>query len=214
MPFNPGIFQGNGPGLVPASDGSATKYLSANGGFSVPAGSGGSGAWTLIERQVLAATSSSITFSSLAGYEDLLVSIMARGDSAVTSLNVQCRFNGDSGTNYGYQKIQGTGTTASVANQGGTAATFLFPGIVPGSTAQANACGYIDLAIPAYLRTVFNKIAFAKNSCQIGSTTGSTSLLQTINGFWANTAAITSINLSPASGNFIIGSTFAVFGRA
>lgn len=191
-------------GIVVLSDGANWRIVAQ-----VPVG-GGSGAMTLISSNVLGTTTASVTFSSIPGtYNSLLLIWSARGDVAATStiLNVVC--NADTGANYNYAEgrfdLSATGETSG----GGINAASI--GHVAGSTAPSNYFNGGDLLLPRYAATVQNKAMVAR-SARMDAVSNSGMWIEVDAAWWASTAALTSLQLIPASGNFITGSAFYLYG--
>ena len=159
-----------------------------------------------IETQTLVGTSSAVTFSSIsASYTDLVVVVSVNATSGAPITRI--RFNSDTGTNYSYTALSGSGTSAL-------------------STREASATnGYICVyhTIPTAANTFSTMIANIQNYSN--STTYKTCISRaatigapTYNGteatvsLWRNTAAITSIEIAPTSSTFAAGSTFTLYG--
>jgi hypothetical protein len=176
--------------------------------WDTPSG-GGSGTWTKIADSVLSAAAASVTFSSIPGtYRHLKLFSTARTDAAVTSALLQVQPNADTGANYTFQRLHSTGAT--VAGGANTGQTAIQAGNVPGTgTAAAYAAG-AEITLYDYASTVLDK-AFSV-SAQVMD--GTTLFLYRYEGFWgpATVAAITSLILTPGSGNFAAGSVFSLYG--
>jgi hypothetical protein len=167
-------------------------------------GGGGSGAMTQISQNVLGAGAASITFSSIpATYTDLYLSLQARGDTAAQTTNVVMTFNGDGGANYDW--VQSGGSTATA-----TADTKMILSSMPAASNTANFASVTQFYIYNYTRTTFQKSALALQG-QRNNSSPTVALIQTF-GDWNSTAAITSVTLTPAAGNFITGTTATLWG--
>jgi hypothetical protein len=145
-----------------------------------------------------------VTFSSIpATYSSLQIRFSLITSSSGWSSYL--RFNGDTGNNYVYHYIAGTGTAAAAA--GVTANPYIdFSSLYSGSNTTNPSVGIID--IHEYASTTKNKVIrdFAgidKNG------SGDVSL---ISGLWLNTDAITSISLIVPVATFSTGTTFSLYG--
>ena len=147
-----------------------------------------------IATQTLGSAASSVTFSSIPGtYTDLIL-VCNYSKSAAARLDIQ--FNGDTGNNYSYTRLNGNGTSATsdrVSN---------FAVIDGGYTNTTMATSVIQ--IMNYSNTTTNKTTLIRaNSTAEG--TGA------FVGLWRNTAAINSIVLG-GSNNLQAGSTISLYG--
>lgn len=158
-----------------------------------------------ITEVVTTGSQATVSFPSIPGtYESLNLVLVCRGTAASNEVNLRMQFNGDTGTNYNWVGKNRFGDVT------GTASAFIRCGSMPGSTAVANTPAAGEIYIPGYARTLFNKAStFAEG--QSGSATADTYFNFDF-GTWLSTAAITSILLFPASGNFVDGSSFALYG--
>jgi hypothetical protein len=166
--------------------------------------------YTKIAESVLTGTAASVTFSSIpASFRTLEIRIQARSDTAATATPLVMRFNADSGANYDSQSIFGqttsTGATESVAATGMSLLE------IAAASATANHAGALTLFIPNYNGTTFIKTADGTSTSSVGTGAG-TLITRKISGRWRSTAAITSITVLPAAGNFVAGSSFVLYG--
>lgn len=161
---------------------------------------------TLISSQTLAAAAATVTFNNIpATYKDLIVSAQARSNTVAIVEIVRLTMNNDSGANYDYERENRLGT----AN--GTAANFIDIGEIAAATDGANIGSTFELTIPNYKGTVFHKQARCYSE-RLNTVTPN-NLRQISSGRWRNTAAITRLDFASPAGQFIIGSTFSLYGR-
>lgn len=158
---------------------------------------------TLISRQTLTGTAASVTFSSIPQtYKTLKLVISGRTSTSATIEAVRIRPNGSS-ANGSERYVYGNGSSAvsgSDANVN-TAAT--------ASTATASTFANTEITIPNYAGSS-NK-PFSVDVVTENNATEAYQLLRA--GLWSNSAAITSLELVPASSsNFVSGSTFSLYG--
>lgn len=146
----------------------------------------------------------SVTFSSISGsYTDLI--LVVANASFSSAAQGALRFNGDTGNNYSWTVLTGSGGTA---------------GSLRGSNVGIIQIGYYD-----YLDTGTNYTAICQINNYSNTTTNKTALargneaslgVSAAVGLWRNTAAITSVTFLPAYGGAYIGagSTFTLYGIA
>lgn len=142
----------------------------------------------------LSSSTSSITFGSIPNtYRDLILITNAIGDSYLS-----LQFNGDTGSNYPYNAMFGTGSAAQA--QTGTLERV---GMTYPLTATFE--NPVIFQIADYSVTDKHKmVLYRGNSAGAGVWSGISR--------WANTNAITSIRVFSESGNFSSGSAFALYG--
>lgn len=171
--------------------------------WATPSGGSG-GAWTQIDRQVLGSDAASVTFSSIPGtYNHLKILATARGTTGAASVDVGIRFNGDTGANYRSDRENRFGATGASTSYGQA-------GQIPAATFTASYADLIDLTVTDYALTTFYKTYMSLNA--IAQSASPYAYYQTSNGFWLNTAAVTSITLLPTAASFLTGSSFTLYG--
>lgn len=154
---------------------------------------------------------SSLTFSDIpATYTDLLLLVSFRTDVGDTQSTLVTRLNGDSGANYSFIALYGTGTGIG-ASTGGIGSTYTgFYSTVPANSASANTFGSTSIYIPNY--TGSQTKGFLGDSVRehFGSTASTQALT---NNNWNSTAAINSIYLGIyTAGNLVENSTASLYG--
>ena len=158
-----------------------------------------SGAQQLIASQTLTTAQVSVTFSNIPLryiHRRLVIQCSSTGSFPYGNIF----FNGDLGTNYNWSWIYWQNTAQAA-----------------GATADSGA---------AIFNCGLNSGAFAINDVMIYNyTSGQAKLMvnpaydaqqnttDSIGGSWSGTAAITSIELTPNGGNFLVGSTFLLYGE-
>jgi hypothetical protein len=177
----------------------------ASSGAGVPTGD-----YELISSTILGSNTPSVTFSSLgtysSTYKHLQVRIVARTVRTEVNDSILTRFNGDTGSNYAWHRLFGTGS--SVSSGAGSTQTSILTGETSGNTNTSSAffATVIDILDP--YSTTKNKTirwlnggASSFNHIQLGS------------GLWNSTASVTSFALEPVnSANFLTGSRFSLYG--
>jgi hypothetical protein len=156
---------------------------------------------TLIETKTLLSAQASIEFTSIPqDGTDLLVVFSARTNGSGNTMNIT--FNGNT-SDYTNRTLQGNGTAPSSFGTFGR-----YAGLIAESSETANTFGNGSIYIPNYTASV-NK---SYSSDSVSENNGSQSYQALIAGLWSNTAAITSLLVSPLSGSFIAGSTVSLYG--
>lgn len=162
----------------------------------------------IIEAKTLAAIAASVTFTVPSGYRDLLISYQARSDVAAADSLLVIQFNGDTGANYYSQRLHIVGTTLAGQEGIGTASPNI--GTIAGGSAPAGMAGTGLIEIPNYAGS-FDNQALGRTITMDSTASGGTKLR-----FYGvarrNTAAITSVLLKPAAGNFAVNSVFTMWG--
>lgn len=151
----------------------------------------------------LVSNATSVTFSSISqGYRDLVLVVSAALTSGTG--NMTLRFNSDSGTNYTGVSMEGTG---SAAQSGFFSSTQLYININNGSVYTSPGIDIVN--IMDYSATDKHKSIVARgNGMGSGESVGGNA------GRWANTSAITTIQVLAGGATYASGSTFSLFGIA
>jgi hypothetical protein len=148
-----------------------------------------------------------ITFSSIpATYAHLQIRGIGRGTAGGTNVELDAKFNSDSGANYANGNIYVDGATVYVF--GGASQTYMAFQRLSGSGSTAGVVGTVIIDILDYANT--NKY---KTVRQLGGVDNNGSGNLGFNSqLWMNTNAISNIQLFPNSGNFAEYSSFALYG--
>jgi hypothetical protein len=159
---------------------------------SVTVGSGGAG---------------TIDFTSIpATYTDLKMVYSLRGSDATPGSYMQ--FNGTT-TNYSFRFLEGNGSsTNSNTSAYGISTTAIYLNQIDGTGYTSNTFSNGEAYIPNYTSSN-NKSISVDNVIENNSTTSYQSICA---GLWSNSAAITSIKITPTSGNFVQYSTAYLYG--
>jgi len=136
---------------------------------------------------------------------DLLVVISGRGNASGVQQPIYMKFNSSGGTAYSERHLYGTGSTAaSGSTSGNSEFRFVYMG---GTTATASTFSNTQIYIPNYSGST-NKSISVESTMENNATAG----WQDIDaGLWANTAAITSITLTPDAASFVQYSTASLY---
>ena len=165
----------------------------------------------VIQHQELASAQASITFTSIPStFTDLY--LVLSGRNSTTSDEIFVRFNSDSGSNYSWRRLQGTGAAAlsdSSAGYGGVYLTgfyFTYPATI--SSFTANTFGSGNLYIPNYASSSAKSIS----SDAVNENNATTARQAITAGLWSGTAAISNISIDAVSGNFVQYSSATLYG--
>lgn len=143
-----------------------------------------------------------ISFSSIPStYTDLLLKVSARTDQASVTSEINVTFNGST-SSISYRGLYGNGSTA------GSQTLTRHPILGTGSTATTSTFGNSEIYIPNYAGSN-NKSSSADAVAESNTTTVFSYLNAAL---WSNTSAITSVTLTPDSGNFAQYSTATLYG--
>ena len=135
-------------------------------------------------------------------YTDLVVKVSGR--STATTTGVDITFNGSS-TSYTNRRLYGTGSTAA-SDSAGTA--YISNTMIADSSYTANTFGNGEFYIPNY--TSSNNKSISVDGASENNAT--TALMMLTAGLWSNSAAITSVKITPNAGNFAQYSTATLYG--
>jgi hypothetical protein len=155
--------------------------------------------YTPLANVTLGSAVSVIGFNLIPGtYRDLILIVSAPGS---TTLEGRLRFNGDTGNNYGYVRMSGSGSGVTSVTAASQTAAFL------SAIAQATTTGALqmNLNIMDYSATDKHKTIISRASQAANGT-------EAFANRWASTSAVTSIQIVTSTGNWAIGSTFALYG--
>ena len=85
--------------------------------------------------------------------------------------------------------------------------------ILPAS-APSGAADAIEIFIPDHAGTTFQKVGVGRNTITRSTTVSANNFIESTRFYWRSTAAITSVTLTLASGNYDVGSTFTLWGES
>jgi trimeric autotransporter adhesin len=182
--------------------GSTGNVLTVSGGvptWAAPAG--GAKSYSLRSTTTLTGAST-ITVSSLGGYDDL-VFLISDWTSNTASSQLQMRFNSDSGSNYTYNGFNTASSSTydrqMINNLSGTQ-TYIVLGTL-GTTTGAGLNGGASVRLSGANSTGFKAFTALSGTLQ---DSGSSTMSRTNNsqGMWTNAAQITSVSVISSAGNF------------
>ena len=153
--------------------------------------------YTVLDSVTLTSSASSVTFSSISqDYRDL---ILVSNHATTGGADIRFRVNGDTGSNYSWVQMYGTGSSATSNN---TTSDHFFDYGTPTSLGATISIQFMD-----YAATDKHKSVLARRDWASALTLAAA-------GRWANTSAITTILAYTAAGSFAAGSTFHLYGIA
>lgn len=172
---------------------------------------GGSASRTLITSSSPSGTGT-VSFTGIPGtYHSLEIEFVARSTKAASGNEpLKMEFNTDTtATNYRNTYDQGFGGSPGTASVTGADTQEI--AALPAASAPSNAPAAGIIQIPRYADTTFNKVGFSNfgyrfDSSSIQMVTGNQAME------WESTVAITRVDLKLASGNFVAGSIFRLYG--
>jgi hypothetical protein len=171
-----------------------------------------SGGLTLISKQVVSTPTNTITFSAIPQtYTHLRLLLNGRCDDAgIYGTILALQMNGDTGTNYDFDVIEGPDGILNIQFQ--TSLPYVVLGGFPAATADGNRAGVVVMDILDYKETTFWKNALGVfNTVEQAGPPHYT--MGTIAGTWQNTAAISSLVISDTGGgHFIAGTVASLYG--
>jgi hypothetical protein len=165
--------------------------------------------------QTLGTAAASITFSSIpAGYNLLHLVVIGASASATETDRWKVQINGDTGNDYDVQEIGVYNTTvvAAVRSAAGQwdCATANPPGDMPGASATAGVAGILEIEIPGYTGTVFQKTGLWRSGYCDAATSAADQRLANMLIAWRSTAAITSVTVATITGSNLAAGTTAL----
>lgn len=164
---------------------------------------------SIATQTVGAGGAASVTFSSIPStYKHLQIRLLGRIDrSGESSDFFTLRFNSDTGSNYSWHALEGSGTT--VYAESGANSSAPRNGDITATTASASIFGVGVVDILEYKNTNINKTVRSFT----GRDQNGSGWVWFGSSNWRNTAAITTINILPTIGTgFQQYSTFALYG--
>lgn len=165
--------------------------------------------YELIASNTLTTSAASVTFSAIpATYTDLVVKFSARVDGATTGREIRLRTNSDTGSNYSVTVLRGDGS--AVSSYRDTNVTFTAGGRATGTSSTADTFSNVEIYIPNYAGTTNKPMSlFSVNESNTATITNNIVVGANLH---RNASAITSIDISPTSDNFVSGSSFFLYG--
>jgi hypothetical protein len=157
----------------------------------------------LIQNQTLVAPAATVTFSAIPQTYTSLMLLIGTVNTAGSPQEFFVSFNGDAGANYSSLSITNTAGTITGGDINAQTATFIGIAHNSGISIMRATIPFYATALTKAVETTYQAVNPGFNSYN-GSAGGA----------WNSTAAITSLVLALASGNFATGSVFSLYGLA
>jgi hypothetical protein len=172
----------------------------------------GAGAYDLLETQILDSDTASVTFTGLdtlaAGYQHLQLRVLARESSSATGFtNSEMTFNSDTGSNYSWHYLRGTGSSAS-STGASSQSNIRLQGLATGNSSTSGSFGMAVIDILDFSSTSKNTTVRALH----GALTATNTHVLITSGAYYETGAITSLNFAIGANDFVAGSRFSLYG--
>ena len=161
-----------------------------------------------LDEMILTAAANTVTFSNIPQcFRHLEIAVNAHGDAG-SAQGVYIQFNGDAGANYTEYSLQWQN---SVITHGAVAGNSHI-GVLGISSSVANGADGGIINILGYSQINRYKIVIA-DSLILDTGTAVTIVGNTTRGWWLRTDAITRIDLTAQTNNFVAGSIFTLYGK-
>jgi len=148
--------------------------------------------------------SSTISFTSIPStYRHLQIRLTGVTNA---NANTQMRFNSDTGANYSYHRLSGSGSAASAGGSASLNAFYVAGSNLSGFTITPYAA-IIDVL--DYANTTTNKTMRSLTGSELNTTNGE---MKFLSGAWFNTSALSTISLFLDSGTFSQYTSAALYG--
>jgi len=152
--------------------------------------------------------SANVEFTSIpADYTHLQVRMIVRTNEANTQQNFSLQINSDTGNNYSWHRIYGSGSAAAADATSST--SFIMLDRTAGNNATASIFGAVVLDILDYKNTNKYKTTRMLGGVDLNASGG---YMMFSSGLWQSTSAITSLKIFPSTGNWVQYSQFALYG--
>jgi hypothetical protein len=140
-----------------------------------------------------------ITFTSIpATFTDLIVKLSVRTNRASSEESINIEFNSSGGTAYSSRRLYGTGSSA--ASDSGSSQAFTKFYSVNSATTTALTFANAEIYIPNYTGSTNKSVSVDA----VTENNATDSIAGMMAGLWADSAAITSIKLTPGSSGTIL----------
>ena len=159
--------------------------------------------YELIESVTLGSAAASVTFSGIPGtFDDLVVTVSGRGDTAAPSVSCYLALNGST-ANMTRRVLYGDGSSAGSVST----STSIF-GDACAATSTSNSFSSGQIYIPNYTGST-NK---SWSSTNVYENNATAAVMHAVAGLWSITSAITSVGINCGTGNFVSGTTAHLYG--
>lgn len=150
----------------------------------------------------------SLTVNITGTWNYLDVQWYGRSDNNSAASSAYLQLNGDTTSSYLWEQVETNNSTTTPTPSGATD-TVMHIGTMPALTATASYMGAGRFSIAGASSSLFKVV-----TSQAAGHTGLTNVrIGQYAGQWNKAAAVTSITLAPAAGNWVVGSMLSVYGR-
>ena len=157
-----------------------------------------------IATTTLGSATNTITFSSIAAtYTDLR--LVFTHTTTLAGRSAYLQFNSDTGANYSFTTLQGSGTAAASQRNTGESYIFIDDFTMDGTDTTIPNFSAIDIF--SYAGSTYKTLL-----CSVSANHDTTGGLINIVGLWRSTAVITTINLITNSSTFKVGTSATLYG--
>jgi hypothetical protein len=165
----------------------------------------------LIKGETILSATTSYTFSAIPStFTDLCLKLSLRGDQANYSEIILLEFNGSAAANYSYTAIRSNASSPDSVR--GSGQTYGRVGYANSGNSTASTFGNAEIYIPCYTANQ-NKPLSGIGVSENNSGTAGEAWITPYATLWSQTAAISSIKISPINGpNWVAGSSFYLYG--
>lgn len=164
----------------------------------------------LIVQYEFASALPSLTISGIPGtYQHLSLVGHGRGSAAASTIEANLTLNNDTAANYARLSWDASDVSPTPTGAWSTDRTSVEAFIFAGASLSASSAGAGHLIIADYASTTWFKDIIS-NSAAFDGDTGCAARQRRM--FWKSTVAVTRIDLTASSGNFVIGTTFSLYG--
>lgn len=155
--------------------------------------------YTPLANITLGSAAASIVFGSIPNtYRDLVIVFVGAGSAQLAG---RLRLNGDSGQNYQFQRMSGSGSSAG----GSSNVNQVWAFVSNTALAQTTTSLQMNINIMDYSATDKHKTVISRADNAANGT-------EAFVNRWGNTAAVTSVTILTSTGNWAAGTTAAIYG--
>ncbi len=193
----------NGQKITGLANGTAATDAAAFGQIAA------AGALVLLSSTVLGADGTFDISGISQAYSYLTMQLVVRGTRVNQNDSLMIRLNNDSGNNYTRWNLKGDGASATSASA--TAQSSGYLGDMPSSTGTANIFGVVEVWIPGYSSTTWNKVV--RSIPDYNEPNASFYHAGVFGSRWASTAAVNRVTIfGLSSANLLAGSRLDIWG--
>ena len=148
-----------------------------------------------------------INFTSIPStYQHLQLRGILRSTNSATDANARLRLNADTGSNYRFHYLGGTGASVYAGDAG--VATFGYAGVTSAANSTANVFGAFVVDILDYANTNKNTTVRSLNGVDMNGS----GFMEFDSSLWINLAAVDAVRIFYTAGNIAQHSTVALYG--